>query len=103
MIGQTHRSATLRGGYQQWFEMLCALASTFGEDGREYAHRLSKYGEKYYPGDTDLQYDECLKHGGYAYNFGTILYYARKEMGDAEFNKVILSREFGDLLDKING
>ena len=93
----------LTGDYRQWFEMLCALTSTFGEDGREYAHRLSKYGEKYNPGDTDRQYDECLKHGGYAYNFGTILYYARKEMGDAEFNKVILASEFDDLLDKING
>ncbi len=93
----------ITGDYMQWFKMLCALASTFGEGGREYAHRLSKYGEKYNPGDTDRQYDECLKHGGYAYNFGTILYYARKEMGDAEFNKVILASEFDDLLDKING
>lgn len=93
----------LTGDYPQWFEMLCALASTFGEDGREYAQRLSKYGGKYNPGDTDRQYDECLKHGGYAYNFGTILYYARKEMGDAEFGRVMLASDFSDLLDKING
>ena len=93
----------LTGDYPQWFEMLCALASTFGEDGREYAHRLSKNGATYKQGETDRQYNECLKHGGYAYNFGTILYYARKEMGDAEFNKVILASEFDDLLDKING
>ena len=88
----------LTGDYRQWFEMLCALTSTFGEDGREYAHRLSKYGEKYNPGDTDRQYDECLKHGGYAYNFGTILYYARKEMGDEEFDKVVVREELNKVM-----
>lgn len=97
------RKVDLAGGYEQWFEMLCALASTFGEDGREYAHRLSEHGATYDPRDTDKQYDECLKHGGYDYTLGTILYYARKEMGDAEFGRVTLERDFSDLLDKING
>lgn len=93
------RKVDLTGGYEQWFEMLCALASTFGEDGREYAHRLSEHGATYDPRDTDKQYDECLKHGGYGYTLGTILYYARKEMGDAEFGGVMLASDFSDLLD----
>ena len=94
----------LTGGYRQWFEMLCAIASTFGEAGREYAHRLSKYGPTYEmePGSTDRQYNECLKHVGYAYRFGTLLFYAKKEMGAEEFSKFMLNLEFGDMLNQIN-
>ena len=88
----------LTGDYPQWFEMLCALASTFGEDGREYAHRLSKNGATYKQGETDRQYNECLKHDGYKYHFGTILYYVRKEMGDEEFNTVVDREELNKVM-----
>lgn len=88
----------LTGDYPQWFEMLCALASTFGEDGREYAHRLSKNGATYKQGETDRQYNECLKHDGYKYHFGTILYYARKEIGDEEFNTVVDREELNKVM-----
>lgn len=92
------KGADLTGDYGQWFEMLCALASTFGEGGREYAHRLSKNGPDYKKEDTDKQYDECLKHDGYAYRFGTLLLHARNGMGDEEYNRVWAASDFGDII-----
>lgn len=87
----------ITGGYPQWFEILCALASTFGEDGRDYAHRISQYGD-YDPGETDRQYTECLEHGGYNYTFATFLYYARKGMGDEEYGRIRAALDFEDII-----
>ena len=93
------KGADLTGDYEQWFEMLCALASTFGEGGREYAHRLSKNGHDYEKEDTDKQYDECLKHGGYKYTLATFLHFARKGMGGEEYNRVSAALDFEDMLN----
>lgn len=87
----------LTGGYVQWFKMLCALASTFVEDGREMAHAVSQYGD-YDPGETDRQYTECLEHGGYNYTFATFLYYARKGMGDEEYGRVRAALDFETII-----
>ena len=88
----------LMGGYEQWFEMLCALASAFGEDGREMAHAVSRYGD-YDPDETDRQFTECLKHGGYKYTLATFLHFARKGMGGEEYNRVSAALDFEDMLN----
>ena len=79
----------ITGNYGQWFEILCAIASTFGERGREYAHAVSKHADCYDPGETERQYSEILKHN-YGYSIGTFFYYARAEFGKHDFDDIKL-------------
>ncbi len=79
----------ITGNYGQWFEILCAIASTFGESGREYAHAVSKQADCYDPGETERQYSEILKRN-YGYSIGTFFYYARAEFGKHDFDDIKL-------------
>ena len=79
----------ITGNYGQWFEILCAIASTFGERGREYAHAVSKQADCYDPGETERQYSEILKRN-YGYSIGTFFYYAKKEIGKHDFDDIKL-------------
>lgn len=65
----------ITGDYLQWFKIGCALAHTFGEDGREMFHRVSRFGNTYDQDCADLKYTECLKTG--RVNIGTFFYYAK--------------------------
>jgi predicted P-loop ATPase len=53
----------ITGGYHQWLKIGFAIASHFGEPGREYFHRISKFGN-YSEKTCDKQYTECLKGRG---------------------------------------
>lgn len=88
-IEQRHIDIT--GDYGQWFEILCAIAHEYGEGGRGAAHLISAQAACYDRRETDLQYRECVKHGGYGYTLGTFFYYAKREIG---------ARDFEDLLNK---
>lgn len=60
----------ITGDYGQWFEILCAIASTFGEEGREDAHKVSREADCYDYEETERQYTECIRRGGYDYTIG---------------------------------
>lgn len=49
---------------KDWIKIGMAISSTFGESGRGYFHRLSKFYPKYKPFITDKQYSSFLR-GGY--------------------------------------
>lgn len=53
--------------YQDWLHCLFGIATEFGEEGRDYAHKISMYyvgpHSKYDPQEVDRQYDECLAKG----------------------------------------
>lgn len=76
------------GAYGQWFEILCSVASTFGEDGRELAHRISSQADCYDFQETDRQFDECLRHGGYNYSAGSFFFYARQGLSADVFKNI---------------
>lgn len=78
----------ITGDYGQWFEILCSVASIFGEYGREYAHEISQQADCYDYEETDRQYTEILKHS-YGYSIGTFFYYAKKEIGKHDFDNII--------------
>lgn len=71
----------ITGDYPQWFKIGCALAHTFGEDGREMFHQVSRFGDTYDQDNTDLKYTECLKTK--QVNIGTFFYYAKLSGVDA--------------------
>ena len=75
----------ITGNYGQWFEILCSIAATFGEDGREYAHRVSRQAESYTFEETESKYTDILKHGGYGYSIGTFYHYAGQYSAKMDF------------------
>ena len=56
--------------YVDWFAVCCALANTFGEQGRGYFHRLSCFYPDYRPQQSDRLYSICLRTS-YRYSIGT--------------------------------
>jgi hypothetical protein len=79
------RKTDITGTRQTWFEVLCALASQFGEDGRDYAHRVSQHYPGYAHEETDALYSDVLRHNGYSYTIGTLFYHANKVLDSAEY------------------
>jgi len=57
------RKIDLTYGYNEWFSIGCSFAGTFGEQGREYYHRVSQFHPDYTPTKTDIQFNHCLKVG----------------------------------------
>jgi hypothetical protein len=62
--------------YGTWFEMGCALANAFGEDGRDYFHAVSRWHPNYSQQETDRQFTHCLKHN-YNFKLGTFFYHLK--------------------------
>ena len=67
----------ITGDYNQWFQIGCALANEFGEDGREMFHTVSSFSDKYKVAATDSQFNKCLE-GNYDYNIGTFFHWAEE-------------------------
>lgn len=70
----------LTSGYDNWLKIGFALASTFGERGRGFYHRLSIFNNQYTVNETDLQYDKCLQSKKEGINLST-LYFIAKSYG----------------------
>lgn len=63
--------------YNDWFSIGCALANTFGEDGRVYFQRVSRFHKDYDSKKCDEQFSACLKgtrENGFS--LGTFFYLA---------------------------
>jgi len=63
--------------YDQWFQIACALANEFGEDGREMFHQISQVNPKYSIHSNDSLFNSCLENN-YSFNIGTFFYWAEK-------------------------
>lgn len=59
---ESHR-IDITGDYYDWLGVAFALADEFGEAGRGYFHRVSRFHPGYRSTETDQQYSECLKRG----------------------------------------
>ncbi len=47
--------------YNYWFAMACNFAATFGEQGRDFFHRLSGFHQEYSQPTCDRKFDDALK------------------------------------------
>lgn len=74
--------------YGDWVRLLSALASTFGESGRSYAHRISALYSGYDYSQTESKYNNLLKHPEYKTQIGTFFYIARTEIGKHDFDNI---------------
>lgn len=73
-----------------WVRILSSLAQTFGEGGRDYAHRISALYPGYTPEETDSKFSDLLKHKEYKWGIGTFFYIARQEIGKHDFDDLLL-------------
>ena len=73
-----------------WVRILACLAQTFGEGGRDYAHRISALYPDYTPEETDSKFSDLLKHKEYKWGIGTFFYIARQEIGKHDFDDLLL-------------
>ena len=81
LIGRIEeRKLDITIGYDNWLKIGFALASTFGEVGRNYFHRLSFFNQQYTANKTNLQYDKCIVSKNTRVNIGT-LYFIAKNYG----------------------
>lgn len=63
--------------YYDWIKLAGALASTLGENGRDYFHRISRYYPNYDIREANRQYSACLRNrSGYSENM--IFHIAKK-------------------------
>ncbi len=60
--------------YHDWYRIGMALASHYGEAGRDYYHRISRFYPRYTPLETNQQYDRCLRYNTYRIRLGTLFY-----------------------------
>ena len=53
----------LTGAYDEWLKIGFAIASEYGEAGRQYFHEISQFHPGYKPAEADRQYCRCLQAG----------------------------------------
>ena len=58
------RAVDIAPEYKDWVELGFALIDGFGENGREYYHRISRFHPDYQREETDKQYTRCLQAKG---------------------------------------
>ena len=67
----------ITGDYRQWMRIGFALASAFGESGRGFYHRVSRFYSGYSNVECNRQYDRCLRAGRGGVGLGTFIYLAK--------------------------
>ncbi len=64
--------------YSDWRDIGFAFADAFGESGREYFHRISKFYADYSTTECDTQYTNCLKATGHGVTLKTFFFHAKQ-------------------------
>lgn len=59
------RAIDIAPDYKDWMELGFALVDGFGENGREYYHRISRFHSDYQREKTDRQFTNCLRANGH--------------------------------------
>lgn len=67
----------ITGDYHQWMRIGFSLASAFGESGRGFYHRVSRFYSGYSNVECNRQYDRCLRARGSGVGLGTFIYLAK--------------------------
>jgi len=73
----SHYHLDITGSNEQWFEILCAIASEYGEGGRMYAHLISQYSTLYDFDRCEADYSRALITN-YSYGIGTFFHYFKQ-------------------------
>lgn len=68
----------LTGGYDEWVKIGFAIASEYGEAGRQYFHEISQFHPRYKPKEVDRQYSRCLQNGRTGITISSFFYMAKQ-------------------------
>lgn len=74
----TYSRIDLTNDYEDWIKIGLALASKFGEQGRDYFHAFSQYNESYNQAKADKKFTHLLKSTDQKVSIGTIYYLAKQ-------------------------
>ncbi len=78
-ISEIEKTATdITGNYETWRNLGFAISEEFGETGRDYYHRISRFYINYNYQECDKQYTNCLKAKGTGINISTFYYMAHQ-------------------------
>lgn len=72
-----HYSIDITNGYDNWLKIGFAIASEFGEEGRNLFHRVSKLNQEYNYSETDEQYTKCVNSKGSGITIATFFQIAK--------------------------
>lgn len=64
--------------YSDWRDIGFALSDGFGESGRDYFHRISKFYPAYNSNECDTQYNNCMKANGQGITLKTFFFHAKQ-------------------------
>ena len=67
----------ITANYSDWRDIGFAFADEFGESGRNYFHRISRFYPGYSYKDCDKQYNKCLKAKGHGVTMKTFFHLAK--------------------------
>lgn len=73
------RQVDITFDYHNWVRIGFGIADRYGENGREYFHRISQVSTKYTFSNCERQYDNCLKGRGTTKATLSTFYYLAKE------------------------
>lgn len=68
----------ITSGYDNWRDIGFAFADEFGENGRDFFHRVSRFHPDYDERNTDEQYDKCLRAHGTGVTLNTFFHKAKE-------------------------
>ena len=68
----------ITAGYNDWRDIGFAFADEFGETGRDYFHRVSRFYAGYSFSECDKQYNNCLKAKGHGVTIKTFFHLAQQ-------------------------
>jgi hypothetical protein len=68
----------ITANYSDWRDIGFAFADEFGEAGRDYYRRISRFYSGYSPADCNKQYDNCLKAKGHGVTLKTFFHLAKQ-------------------------
>lgn len=74
--------------YKDWTDILFSLATEFGFDGEDYAHRISAIDSRYTYDETHHKYNELLASNRGGITIGTFFHIAREKMGTHDFIEI---------------
>lgn len=101
------KSIDIAPNYQSWLNLGFALSDKFGEDGREYYHRLSRFYPNYTYEETDKQFTSCLNANGHGVTIKSFFHLAQQAgipiaitYRPAFIKKQITSNDISDISDE---
>jgi hypothetical protein len=68
----------ITGDYAQWRNIGFALSDEYGETGRDYFHRVSRYYSNYDAKECDEQFSNCIKAKGHGITIASFYHYAQQ-------------------------